>query len=61
MNNQLRQLRKNRNFTQEELAKKVKVTRNHISKIENGGAASMSVWFEIAKALDVKLSDIFLD
>lgn len=61
MEHQLRHLRKNKKFTQEQLAEKAEVTRNYISKIENGGTASVAVWYKIAKALDVKLSDIFLD
>ena len=61
MENQLAKLRKDANLTQEELAEAVGVSRNHISKIENGnGKCSVDVLYAIAKKLDVKLDDIFL-
>lgn len=61
MENQLAKLRKQKELTQEELALAVGVTREHISKIENGnGLASLKVLSAIAKKLEVKMDDIFL-
>jgi putative transcriptional regulator len=60
--NKLAELRKSKNITQEELARKIGVTRNCISRIENGASnGSINVLYNIAKALGVKISDIFLD
>lgn len=63
MQNQLATLRKEKNLTQEELALAAGVTRNYISKIENGNDVNVSlkVLSAIAKKLNVKISDIFLD
>ncbi|MBU8770286.1 helix-turn-helix transcriptional regulator [Cytobacillus oceanisediminis] len=62
MKNRLAELRKTNGITQEELARKIGVTRNYISRIENGASnGSISVLYNIAKVLGVKISDIFLD
>lgn len=62
MKNKLAELRRSKKITQEELAQKVGVTRNCISRIENGASnGSINVLYNIAKALDVKISEIFLD
>jgi putative transcriptional regulator len=61
MNNQLAKLREQKKITQEELASAAGVSRNHISKIENGhGVPSLKVLSAIAKKLDVTINDIFL-
>jgi transcriptional regulator with XRE-family HTH domain len=62
MSNQLAKLRKQRNLTQKQLAEAAGITRNYISKIENGSSENISlkVLSAIAKKLDVKMDDIFL-
>jgi putative transcriptional regulator len=61
MNNQLAKIREQKQITQQELASAVGVSRNHISKIENGKyTGSIRVLSRIAKELDVKMDDIFL-
>lgn len=62
MENQLAALRKQKNLTQEQLAEAAGITRNYISKIENGSSINISlkVLSAIAKKLDVKIDDIFL-
>jgi putative transcriptional regulator len=63
MENKLAALRKQKKLTQEELAAAAGITRNYISKIENGTDVNVSlkVLSAIAKKLEVKISDIFLD
>ena len=47
-------------LTQEQLAERVKVERNHISNIELANvAASLDVVFRLADALDVPVSKLF--
>ncbi|WP_026572473.1 helix-turn-helix transcriptional regulator [Bacillus sp. UNC438CL73TsuS30] len=60
MKNQLAKIRKEAKLTQEELAAAVGITRNYVSKIENGGVCSLKVLSAIAKKLNVKIDDIFL-
>jgi len=62
MKNRLAEIRSNKKITQDELAAAAGVTRNHISRIENGVCSpSMKVLSRIAKFLEVKIDDIFLD
>lgn len=63
MKNQLATLRKQKNITQQELAEAAGITRNYISKIENGEGVNVSinVLFAIADKLGIKVGDIFLD
>ena len=57
---QLRFLRKDKGFTQEELAEKVGVHPTYIGKIE-GGKSNIStiMLFKLSRALGVKLSKVF--
>ena len=53
--------RKIRNLTQEELAEKVGITPQYLSRIENGGYSknvSLSTLMKIAGALDVTMSQL---
>lgn len=62
MKNKLAKLREQKGITQEELAIAAGVTRAHISRLENGHVKpSIMVLYNIAKKLDVKIEDIFLD
>jgi len=58
--NRLRELRARYRLTQEELAKKVGVTRQTIIAIENGKyLPSLKLAFKLAKAFNMKIDDIF--
>ena len=60
MKNNIKVERARMNITQEELAKKVGVTRQAINAIEtNKYAPSIVLAFKIAKALKVKITDVF--
>jgi len=60
MKNTIKVERARMNITQEELAKKVGVTRQAINAIEtNKYAPSIVLAFKIAKALKVKITDVF--
>ncbi|MCD6535443.1 MAG: helix-turn-helix transcriptional regulator [Thaumarchaeota archaeon] len=60
MRNRLRELRARYRLTQEELAKKVGVTRQTIIAIENGKyLPSLKLAFKLAKAFNMKIDDIF--
>lgn len=63
MDNQLATLRKQKNLTQKELADAAGITRNYISKIENGNDVNVTykVLSAIAEKLGVKVGDIFLE
>ena len=57
---QLRFLRKDKGFTQEELAEKVGVHPTYIGKIESGKSnISTITLFKLSRALGVKLSKVF--
>ena len=57
---QLRFLRKDKGFTQEELAEKVGVHPTYIGKIESGKSnISTIMLFKLSRALKVKLSKVF--
>lgn len=58
----LRKARKERRFTQEEVAKKVDVTANYYATLERGEAtASIETYYAIFAVLEVKASDILPD
>ncbi len=59
--NRLRELRARYRMSQEELAKKVGVTRQTIIAIENGKyLPSLRLAFKIAKVFGMKIEDIFI-
>ena len=56
----IKQLRKQKHFTQEKLSELVNRTKNHISKIEQGTAnPPLDLIISIAQALDVTLKELF--
>ena len=60
MKNRLYNLRKNHKYTQEELAKKLGVTRQTISSIEQGKyIAPLPLALKMAKIFEVPLEQIF--
>lgn len=60
MKNSLYDLRKSRKYTQEELAKKLGVTRQTIISIEQGKyIASLPLALKMAKVFEVPLEQIF--
>lgn len=60
MTNKLKVLRAENNMTQEELANKLKVTRQTIISIENGKyTPSLPLAFKIANLFSRKIEDIF--
>ena len=54
----LKDLRRARNMTQEELAKRAKITRSHLSLLEGGHRKnpSIAVLKKLARALDVNVA-----
>lgn len=60
MHNKLKVYRAMHNLTQEDLADKLKVTRQTILAIEKGKySPSLELAFKIAELFDVKIEDIF--
>ena len=60
MENRLRELRKDRNWTQLMLADEVGVSRQTIHSIENGRYdPSLPLAFKIARAFDLAIEDVF--
>ncbi|KAF5091613.1 helix-turn-helix transcriptional regulator [Methanospirillum sp.] len=60
MKNRIKVLRAEHDMTQEELAKRIGVTRNTIISIEKDKyCPSMKVGFRIARVFDVGLEDVF--
>ncbi len=60
MNNRLRALRAERDWTQQELAAKVGVSRQTINAIESGKYdPSLPLAFKLAGAFDLAISDVF--
>jgi putative transcriptional regulator len=54
--------RKGKRMTQEQLAEAVGITRAYLANIERGKhAPSLRVAFELARVLDRKLEDLFLE
>ncbi|MBU0648666.1 helix-turn-helix transcriptional regulator [Patescibacteria group bacterium] len=61
MKNKIKELRLEKNLTQEELAERVGVTRQTIIAIEKGGyVPSLELAFKIAKVFHRKIEQIFL-
>lgn len=60
MQNNIRELRKKANMSQSELATKLSVTRQYISKLETGNhAISLALANEIANQLEASVYDVF--
>ena len=60
MKNNIRELRKKANMSQSELATKLNVTRQYISKLETGNhILSLALANEIANQLEVSIYDVF--
>ncbi len=52
--------RKERGFSQMQLAEKINISRTHMSRVENNDCAvSLDVVFSIAKALDLSVAKLF--
>jgi len=61
MKNRLRELRKAMNMTQEELSKKVGVSRQSIIAIESGKYnPSLELAYHISKVFDLKIEEVFI-
>lgn len=61
MNNNIKELRKENNVTQEDLALAVGVTRQTIISLENGKYnASLQLAFKIAKYFNTNIENIFI-
>ena len=59
--NRLKELRKEYNFTQEELANKLKITRQTVIAIEKGKYnPSLNLAFKFARLFDCRIEDIFI-
>ena len=61
MNNQIKELRKKHNITQDELTNAVGVTRQTIISLESGKYnASLQLAYKIAKHFQMNIEDIFI-
>lgn len=61
MKNKLEEIRKKQGMTQEELANKLKVSRQTISSLEGGRYnPSILLAFKIARLFDVSIEEIFI-
>lgn len=61
MNNRIKEWRKKRNATQEDLAKAVEVTRQTIISLENGKYnASLQLAYKIARYFNAMIEEIFI-
>ena len=61
MKNRIRELRKEKNVTQDDLANAVSVTRQTIISLENGKYnASLQLAYKIAKYFNLSIEDIFI-
>ncbi|MCR4719315.1 MAG: helix-turn-helix transcriptional regulator [Firmicutes bacterium] len=61
MENRIKEYRKERNLTQDDLAKAVYVTRQTIISLENGKyIASLNLAFRLARYFNVKIEDLFV-
>lgn len=59
--NRLKELRKEYHLTQEELANKLKITRQTVIAIEKGKYnPSLNLAFKFARLFDCKIEDIFI-
>ena len=62
MNNRIKVLRAERNWTQEDLALRVDCTRQTINAIEkNKYSPSLALGFKIARVLSVDINEVFSD
>lgn len=62
MKNNIKELRKNKKISQEELAKLCKVTRQTINAIENDKYdPSLQLAFDLAKHLNTLVDDLFIN
>lgn len=62
MNNRLRDLRTERNWTQAELAQRVSVSRQTINAIEKGKFdPSLPLAFRLARLFQLSIEEVFLD
>lgn len=62
MKNKLRSLRRKKGYTQTEFAKKIGISRTHLSNIEHGKAEpSGNIILKIGNALGVKVEKIFFN
>lgn len=61
MNNRIKELRKQRKITQDELARAVNVTRQTIISLENGKYnASLQLAYSLSKFFNVYIEDLFI-
>lgn len=61
MKNKIRELRKEKKMTQEELSKKVGVSRQSIIAIESGKYnPSLELAYNISKVFNLKIEDVFI-
>lgn len=61
MENRIKEFRKVRKLTQDDLAKAVDVTRQTIISLENGKyTASLQLAFKLAKFFNVQIEDLFI-
>ena len=61
MNNRIKELRKDKNITQDELGAAVGVTRQTVISLENGKYnASLQLAFKIAKFFGLAIEEVFL-
>ena len=61
LKNRIAEIRNIENITQEELAKKSKISRVALSSIENGTVPNGDTMLNIAKALNKSVEDIFYE
>ena len=62
MNNHLKELRTERDWTQADLAQRVSVSRQTINAIEKGKFdPSLPLAFRLARLFDLQIEEIFLD
>ena len=61
MENRIKEYRKERNLTQDDLAKAVRVTRQTIISLESGKyIASLNLAFKLANYFNAKIEDLFI-
>lgn len=61
MNNRIKELRKQKKITQDELAKAVEVTRQTIISLENGKYnASLQLSYKISRYFGTNIEDVFI-
>lgn len=61
MNNRIKELRKQKKITQDELAKAVEVTRQTIISLENGKYnASLQLVYKISRYFGTNIEDVFI-